>query len=187
MRRINQVFPLLAWARGGFSWTVFGWFGWLGGKPKMSDLILTRDPAPNPVCTMGEFTFNGQHLCWTLEPPRNNPKEPQCIAPVRAKLVMQWSTRFQEDTPHLLNVPNRSLIEIHPLNNEHLVTLPDGSQHWTTEGCIGVGETKDVNWVGTSVLCLTNIIIPLVEAQLKLGDFYIQVIDPIWTSGEAAA
>ena len=148
----------------------------------MGDLILVRDNVPNLITTMGEMSFGGQHLAWTLEPPRNNPGEPKCIPPCRAQIQMQWSTRFQKDTPHLFGVPGRSLIEIHPLNDEHLVTLPDGSQHWTTEGCIGVGETKDTNWVGSSVLCLTNIIIPLIEQQLKLGDFYIQIIDPITTT-----
>lgn len=142
----------------------------------MGDLILMRE-TDSGITTQGEMSFGGQHLAYTLEPPHNNPKEPKCILPGRFQITMQWSTRFQMDTPHLMNVPGRSLIEIHPLNDEHLVTLPDSSQHWTTEGCIGVGETKDKDWVGTSVVCLTNIIIPLIEAQLKIGDFFIQVID----------
>jgi len=140
----------------------------------LSDLILQRD-FDSGITTMGELSYEDRHLAWTLEPPHNNPKEPKCIPPCRAQVIMQWSTRFQMDTPHLLGVPGRTLIEIHPLNDEHLVTLPDGSQHWTTEGCIGVGETKDVNWVGTSVKCLKEIIIPLVEDALKKGDLYIQI------------
>jgi hypothetical protein len=161
-------------------WSIRGWFGWMGGKPKMGDLILMRE-TDSGITTMGEMSFGGNHLAYTLEPPHNNPKEPKCIPACRAKIEMQWSTRFQRDTPHLLNVPGRSLIEIHPLNDEHLVLMPDGSQHWTTEGCIGVGETKEKDWVGSSVLCLTNIIIPLIEEQIKMGDFYIQIIDPVIT------
>lgn len=144
----------------------------------MGDLILTRQTDSGTTC-MGEFSLGGQHLCWSLEPPHNNPKEPVCIPAGRYPIEMQWSTRFQMDTPHILNVPNRSLIEIHPLNDEHLVTMPDGSQHWTTEGCIGVGETQSPNWVGTSVLCLTNIVIPAIEAALKQGPFFVQIIDPL--------
>ena len=143
----------------------------------MGDLILMRGQDTG-ITTPGELSFGGQHLAWTLEPPHDNPKEPKCIPACRAKIEMQWSTRFQMDTPHLVDVPGRTLIELHPLNDEHLVTMPDGSQHWTTEGCIGVGETKDVNWIGNSVLCLKNIVIPVIEEALKQGDLYIQIIDP---------
>lgn len=152
---------------------------WTGDKEnKMGDLILMRE-TDSGITTMGDMSFGGSHLAYTLEPPHNNPKEPKCIPAGRFQVIMQWSKRFQRDTPHLIAVPGRSLIEIHPLNDEHLVMLPDGTQHWTTEGCVGVGETKSENWVGASLLCLTNIIIPLVEELLKKGDLFIQIIDPL--------
>jgi hypothetical protein len=146
------------------------------GDKEMGDFILTRN-VYSDITSQGELCQNGKHLVWTLEPPINNPKEPKCIPPCRAQIVMQWSSRFQRDTPHLLGVPGRTLIEIHPLNDEHLVTMPDGTQHWTTEGCIGPGLTKDKDWVGSSVAALTDIVIPAVEAALKVGPLYIQIID----------
>ena len=147
------------------------------GDTEMSDLVLKRGPSTQKT-TPGELTQDGNHLCWTLEPPKTNPKEPVCIPSGRYPVIMQWSTRFQMDTPHLQNVPGRSLIEIHPLNDEHLVTLPDGTTHWTTEGCIGPGMTKDTDWVSSSVEALKTVVIPAVEAGLKQGAFYIQILDP---------
>lgn len=142
----------------------------------MGDLILQRGK-PTLKTTPGELSQDRKHLCWTLEPPRDNPLEPVSIPAGRYKIIMQWSTRFQMDTPHLQNVPGRSLIEIHPLNDEHLVTMPDGSTHWTTEGCIGPGLTRDTDWVSSSVSALKTIVIPTIEAGLTRGDVYIQIID----------
>jgi hypothetical protein len=143
----------------------------------MSDFILQRGISTMKT-TPGELSLDGNHLCWTLEPPKNNPGRPVCIPAGRYGIEMAWSTRFQMDTPHLQNVPGRTFIEIHPLNDEHLVTMPDGSTHWTTEGCIGPGLTRDIDWVSSSVPALKTVVIPAIEAALKLGPVLIQVIDP---------
>jgi hypothetical protein len=142
----------------------------------VSDFILQRLVLTMKT-TSGELSLDGSHLCWTLEPPKNNPAEPVCIPAGRYGIEMSWSTRFQMDTPHLQNVPGRTLIEIHPLNDEHLVTIPDGSTHWTTEGCIGPGLTRDTDWVSSSVVALKTVVIPAIESALRLGPVYIQILD----------
>lgn len=149
---------------------------WTGYKKPMSDFILIRG-ASTLKTTPGELSKDGNHLCWTLEPPRESTIEPICIPTGRFGITMQWSTRFQMYTPHLQDVPGRSLIEIHPLNDEHLVTMPDGSKHWTTEGCIGPGITKDIDWVSSSVSALKDIVIPAIEFALKMGPVFIQIKD----------
>lgn len=142
----------------------------------MSDLILQRGQSTQKT-TPGDLSQDGKHLCFTLEPPHKSDVEPLCVPAGRYPIEMQWSTRWQMDTPHILGILGRSLIEMHPLNDEHLVTLPDGSKHWTTEGCIGPGLTRDVDWVSSSVAALHDVVIPAVVASLKNGPLYIQIID----------
>lgn len=174
MAIISAIVAVISRVAQGFQ--IKGWFGWIGGKKQMGDFVLQRGISTLKT-TPGELSQDGKHLCWTLEPPHESKIEPICIPAGRYRIEMQWSTRFQMDTPHLLNIPGRSAIEIHPLNDEHLVILPDGSKHWTTEGCIGPGLTRDTDWVSSSVAALKDVVIPAVEMSLKQGPLYIQIMD----------
>lgn len=179
MRFLDQLFNT------GRPYTVhLSWRFW-GVKEIMGDLVLRRGESTLKT-TPGELFQEGKHLCFTLEPPHKSDVEPICIPAGRYEIEMQWSTRWQMNTPHLLNVPGRSLIEIHPLNDEHLVIEKDGSKHWTTEGCIGPGLSRDTDWVSSSVAALKDVVIPTIEATLKQGKCFIQIIDAGSTFGENA-
>lgn len=55
------------------------------------------------------------------------------------KVILSTSGRFGENCPEILNVPGFTYIRIHPLNREN-----------ETEGCIGVGYTRGVDFIGDS-------------------------------------
>lgn len=102
--------------------------------------------------TMGEIVLEGAHL-FTLEDPLvydptpdasdddalANAKGKTCIPFGRYELVLYNSARNKRLVPLLLEVPGRSMIEIHILN-----TAED------TEGCIGVGLNRSAGRITRS-------------------------------------
>jgi len=91
--------------------------------------------------SMGQLLVDGTFECFTLEDccrPGNihAVKIPgQTAIPVgRYKVIVDRSTRFKRDLPHLLEVPGFEGIRIHPGNTDR-----------DTEGCIlvGTGRTPD--------------------------------------------
>lgn len=91
--------------------------------------------------TIGEMHVDGQFECYTLE---------DCVRPVKIKgmtaipagsyeVVINFSERFQRLLPLLLNVPNFDGVRIHAGN-----TAAD------TEGCVLVGQTQEVDFIGKS-------------------------------------
>lgn len=100
------------------------------------NLLVKRGPDDGKaIC--GELFVDGAHECYTLEPSASAayPSIPAGTYPVQ----LLESPRFGMITPHIQNVPGRSFIEIHPGNAPN-----------DTEGCLLVGDTKDVDWVGSS-------------------------------------
>jgi Family of unknown function (DUF5675) len=91
--------------------------------------------------TIGELSMNGQFECYTLEDKVRPLKiaGKTAIPGGRYEVVISFSQRFQRPLPLLLNVPNFEGIRIHP-----------GNKAANTEGCILVGETKSVDYVGQS-------------------------------------
>jgi hypothetical protein len=89
--------------------------------------------------TLGEFTLtdNGNEIfrCKTLELPwLNNATQKSCIPTGTYKVIPRTSPKFKKHF-HVLNVPGREYILIHP-----------GNYHWDILGCILVGDTlKDIN------------------------------------------
>ena len=131
---------------------------------KVADkLILTRLEHTDQS-TVGELCVDGEHQCWTLEPTqRIGIGGPVCIPIGRYEVLMQWSTRFGMDTPHLQDVPGRTFIEIHP-----------GNFPKDTSGCILVGETKDTNAVNNSRKAFTALV-KVLEAKLSEGKCWIEI------------
>jgi len=86
---------------------------------------------------LGKMYIDGIFQCFTLEPSASVAFP--CTPPGRYLVQLLFSPRFQEVTPHIENVPGRSLIEIHP-----------GNKPADTEGCTLVGETESKDWVGSS-------------------------------------
>lgn len=84
---------------------------------------------------------NTLQQCYTLE---NLEK----AIPVGTYLIkMDWSPRFQMLTPHLQDVPGRTFIEIHPANKPE-----------DLEGCIGVGESQEEDWIGLSRVAFAKLL-----------------------------
>ena len=90
----------------------------------------------NSVC--GEMLVDGAFQCFTLEPPVRANK-PYCIPAGTYQVSLLPSPRFGFITPHVLEVPNFTEIEIHPGNYPH-----------DTEGCCLVGQTHETDFIGNS-------------------------------------
>lgn len=86
--------------------------------------------------TIGELWINGQYECETLEdrtraPGVKVPKETS-IPYGRYRVVIDFSMRFQKDSPHILDVPMFTGIRIHAGNTEV-----------DTEGCLILGLVSE--------------------------------------------
>jgi hypothetical protein len=93
-----------------------------------------------PNSTQGSLSIDGVFFCYTMEPRKDRSQgKPYCIDCGTYEVRLLWSNHFQRITPHLLNVPNFTLIEIHPLNFPH-----------QTEGCLGVGQFRHPDVLGNS-------------------------------------
>lgn len=91
----------------------------------MTVISITRFNTNN-YAIIGKMMINDVFECYTLEHPILH------IPTGDYPVTLEYSNRFQMITPHLQNVPNRTMIEIHPGNSER-----------DTEGCILVGQTYD--------------------------------------------
>ncbi len=96
--------------------------------------LLVKRTDKTGVSTIGELLIDGEHFCFTLEPP-------QPIPLGAYPLTIRHSPRFQRDMPHVENVPGHEGILIHW-----------GNWAKDTEGCLLVGITKGVinNFIGES-------------------------------------
>lgn len=113
--------------------------------------------------TQGELLVDGQHFCYTLEPSESDTVHP-AIPGGTYNMEMRFSPRFQQKTPHILDVPGRSLILVHPGNYPN-----------DTEGCLLVGETESRDFVGSSRVSF----IQLNEYLLKVGLPRAIIYDPV--------
>ena len=85
---------------------------------------------PNDTYIIGKFFIDGYRFCDTLERPwKDNATDISCIPCGTYKVKMLWSEHFQRNLPHIMDVPDRADILIHPAN--FVVDL---------KGCVGVGR-----------------------------------------------
>lgn len=103
--------------------------------------LLLKRKIKSKFSTIGELFVNGVFECYTLEDVEREVKIPAetAIAKGTYRIVVTPSNRFKRDLPLLLKVPNFEGVRIHSGNNNH-----------NTEGCILVGQTKDVDYIGQS-------------------------------------
>tara|TARA_R110000782_G_scaffold190556_2_gene280422 strand:- start:1415 stop:1810 length:396 start_codon:yes stop_codon:yes gene_type:complete len=91
--------------------------------------------------TIGELYIDGVFTCYTLEDKVRDKK----IYGITAidygeyEVIISYSNRFKQFMPLLLKVPNFEGIRIH-----------SGNKSADTEGCILVGSSKSLNFIGNS-------------------------------------
>lgn len=91
--------------------------------------------------TIGEMYVNGVFECYTLEDAERATKiyGKTAIPKGRYEVIINWSQRFGQFMPLLLNVPQFEGIRIHA-----------GNSPSATHGCLLVGKTKAVDFIGNS-------------------------------------
>lgn len=91
--------------------------------------------------TIGEISIDGKFVCYTLEDKVRDVKIQNVTAIPYGKyeMIINFSNRFQQYMPLLLKVPGFEGVRIH-----------SGNKSADTEGCILVGSTKLVNFIGNS-------------------------------------
>jgi hypothetical protein len=95
--------------------------------------------------TIGMLDIDGVQEAYTLEPvTRADDEKPRAIPVGTYRLALLPSARFETYTPHVLDVPGFTGIEIHP-----------GNSPKDTSGCCLVGQTRGTaetpnDWIGNS-------------------------------------
>lgn len=107
--------------------------------------------------TIGELYIDGKFECYTLEDVERKDKVygKTAIPKGTYEVTMTMSNRFKKLMPLLLNVPNYEGVRIHT-----------GNKAEDTEGCILLGKTRGVDFIGNSKLAVSNFYTKL-EKELK--------------------
>lgn len=116
------------------------------------ELQLVRNTFTNNS-TIGELYVDGVFECYMLEDVDRGLTANMPLATIRRRkvyaqtaipygkyeIVINWSNRFKQYMPLLLNVPGYTGVRIHSGNHKN-----------NTEGCPLTGTTKSTDWVGDS-------------------------------------
>lgn len=98
--------------------------------------------------TIGELSIDGKFECYTLEDKEREVKikSETAIPKGEYKVIVNQSNRFKRLLPLLLNVSNFEGVRIHSGNSNH-----------DTEGCILVGTTRSLDYIGNSRLAFEKL------------------------------
>lgn len=132
------------------------------------ELLLKRNP--NPQATPGQLSLNGVFFCYTLEDLDRGLSQAMPLSQIqqtkikgvtaiprgRYEVVINYSNRFQQYMPQLLNVPGFEGIRIHSGN-----TTADSS------GCILVGLSASGNTIGGSKVAYAGLLKQLKAVEKK--------------------
>ena len=120
-------------------------------------LLLTRFQATDNS-TIGTLAVDGKFECYTLEDAVRWQKiqDKTAIDPGTYNVIIDFSTRFQREMPHVMDVPNFTGIRIHPGNTEA-----------DTDGCILVGKEYSKDWVSESRAAFTPLYDKIYSALAK--------------------
>jgi len=111
--------------------------------------------------TCGELLLEDEFQCFTLEPPVRTVK-PYCIPAGTYRAELLPSPHFGFLTPHVLNVPAFTAIEIHP-----------GNYPRDTHGCCLVGHTHTSDFVGHSQAAFEALMARLRPSAADLSITYV--------------
>ena len=91
--------------------------------------------------TIGDLIIDGEYFCFTLEDVVRDAKiqKETAIPYGKYEVITNYSNRFKRVMPLLLNVPNFEGVRIH-----------NGNTDADTEGCVLIGYTKSVDFIGNS-------------------------------------
>lgn len=105
--------------------------------------------------TIGEISIDGEFVCYTLEDKVRDVKIQNVTAIPYGKyeVIINFSNRFQKYMPLLLKVPGFEGVRVHP-----------GNKSADTEGCILVGSSKSLNFIGNSRVTYNSLF-----AKMKLA------------------
>jgi hypothetical protein len=115
------------------------------------------------ISTIGELYINGKFECFTLEDKDRKLESggqkvyaKTAIPRGEYNLVMSFSNRFQKYLPEIQNVPQFAGIRIH-----------SGNTSADSEGCILLGTTKSVDFVGNSKVAVAAFIKQIQSVEKK--------------------
>ena len=128
----------------------------------------------NPDCTFGTLSVNGTFECFTLEDAYRQLdngtvdkwKGRTAIPNGTYHVTIDFSARFGQPMPHVLDVPQFDGIRIHPGNTDA-----------DTEGCILLGRTKGIESIGESRLAF-DAFFPKLQAALAAGEAVTLTVGP---------
>jgi len=122
------------------------------------ELTLTRKWLHDD-CVIGELDVDGTFECFTLEDLPRPEKIPgkSAIPEGTYEVIINWSPRFKQRMPLLVNVLDFLGIRIHV-----------GNFALETDGCILVGETRNTGWIGRSRAAY-NALVSKLEAAITEG------------------
>tara|TARA_R110000868_G_scaffold228253_2_gene481259 strand:+ start:99 stop:479 length:381 start_codon:yes stop_codon:yes gene_type:complete len=109
--------------------------------------------------TIGELFIDGKFECYVLEDVERQEKVfgKTAIPKGTYNVIMTLSNRFKVVLPLLENVPNYTGVRIHSGN-----TAKD------TEGCLILGQTRSIDFVGNSKKALANFLPKIKDKKVTL-------------------
>ena len=115
--------------------------------------------------TIGELSIDGKFECYVIEDIERETKVfgKTAIPKGTYEVVITMSNRFKKPLPLLLNVPNYEGVRIHT-----------GNTSLDTEGCLILGQTRSIDFVGQSKLAMSTFMPKLTQA-LKKGKVFITI------------
>jgi len=115
--------------------------------------------------TIGELSIDGKFECYTLEDIERDSKiyGKTAIPKGTYEIVMTMSNRFKVVLPLLLNVKNFEGVRIHT-----------GNSAKDTEGCILLGQTRSIDFIGNSKMALVKFVQKL-KVGLNNGKVYLTI------------
>lgn len=133
-------------------------------------LLLHRDQC-GPVCSHGSLYVDGVFFCYTLEDVDRKMEDggtkidgETAIPRGVYKVILDYSNRFKQIMPHLLDVPGFAGIRIHA-----------GNTSSDTHGCVLVGSVRNGDRVLNSRASYNRLMIVLEDELDRGGEIEIEV------------